>query len=110
MPLSAPSRRQLLPQPKSEERKKRWSSVLANLFPAGNASRRSAMLRACLDALGDAEDLLPQIMRHAGFFKVVVRLMADLQHMCGFMKVYVFDTKHLFFIVKHAHAIQLDQS
>lgn len=55
-PSSAPSRHHSLPQPKSHERKKRWSVVLANLFPAGNSSRRSAMLRACLDVLGDVDD------------------------------------------------------
>ena len=53
-----PSNRHSLPQPKSHDRKKGWSSVLANLFPAENSSRRSAMLRACLDILGDADDQL----------------------------------------------------
>ena len=55
-PSTDPSRRHSLPQPKSQERKKGWSAVLANLFPAANSSRRSAMLRACLDVLGDADE------------------------------------------------------
>jgi hypothetical protein len=49
-------RRRSLPQPKSDERKKRWATMHVNLLPSDNFARRSAMIKACLDVLGDAPD------------------------------------------------------
>ena len=54
-PTSAPPHCSL-PEPKSNERKKRWAALDSNLLPTPNFARRSAMLRACLDVLGDAPD------------------------------------------------------
>ena len=56
MATSAPARRHSLPEPKSSERKKRWAAIYANLLPTDNFPRRSALLKACLDALDDACD------------------------------------------------------
>lgn len=56
MTTSAPTRRHSLPEPKSSERKKRWAAMDDNLLPTDNFPRRSALLKACLDALDDASD------------------------------------------------------
>jgi len=55
-PTSAPTRRHSHPEPQSDERKKRWAALDANLLPAANFARHSAMLQACLDELGDSPD------------------------------------------------------
>lgn len=56
MTTSAPTRCHSLTEPKFDERKKRWATMHINLLPADNFARRSAMLKACLDVLGDAPD------------------------------------------------------
>ena len=55
-PISAPIHYHSLSEPKSNGHKKRWAGLDANLLPTANFVRRSAMLRACLDVLGDAPD------------------------------------------------------
>ena len=54
-PTSAPSHR-FLPEPKSNESKKTWAALDSNLLPTTNYAQQSALLRACLDVLGDASD------------------------------------------------------
>ena len=53
---SAPARRHSLPEPKSDERKKRWATMHVNLLPSDNFMRRFALIKACLDSLDDALD------------------------------------------------------
>ena len=54
-PTSAPTHC-FLPEPKSNERKKTWAALDSNLLSTAKYAPQSAMLRACLDALGDASD------------------------------------------------------
>lgn len=56
MIASTPTHCHSLPEPKSDERKKRWAMMDVNLLPSDNFARRSAMIKACLDVLGDAPD------------------------------------------------------
>ena len=55
-PTLAPTRCHSHPKPQSDERKKKWAALDANLMPAANFARHFAMLQACLDELGDSLD------------------------------------------------------